>query len=42
MRLFGYLIVFLLVLSICGMAIHVTKADNECSTEIDWVGRCLP
>lgn len=37
----GLIIALLLVLAICGMAMHVTAADNACPTDIDWLGRCL-
>lgn len=36
----GSLLAVLLVLAVCGMAMHVTAADNACAGEIDWVGRC--
>lgn len=38
----GSIIALLFVLAVCGMAMHVTEADNACSTEIDWLGRCAP
>jgi hypothetical protein len=38
-----FLLLFCLVGAICGMAMFVTGADNQCAKvggQIDWIGRC--